>query len=1713
MNYGKWIFTSLISMCFFILSWNLTPQVSSKVTQPQEQKITTERSELIFYDLRLDSSEKAISIRNGYKAERLSSKQNNLLSSVYVSMKTATDQLKKDVPGLKIERNLTTSATEIVEVTPGCNCSLAQALHETGETDETIATKFLSNYAALYGLTSEQMALLKIKAKHTNSNNGLSFVEFEQKINNIPVFQGTILAALTKDKKLFRTVGNLAQALDYQSLSIENKLSPQDAVSAAAKHINITVNPSELKLESSSSHATAHVVSNGPFTRDTETQMMYFAIEPGVATLAYSMVLWGDNYAYYILVDANDGNLLFLKNIKNEQTEQATYSVYNNDSPAPLSPSNATPGSGIQGTPISRTTFNLISELPTFNNLGWIPDGSNTTTGNNVDAGLDIDGTNGIDANGRAVGSPYRVFNFNYTPGGVAGEEEPTGNNYRMGVVTNMFFWANRYHDKLYQLGFTEAAKNFQNDNFGRGGSGNDAVMAEAQDSSGRNNANFYTPPDGSKPRMQMFIFDGPNPDRDSALDQEVLIHELTHGLSNRLHGNASGLYFTQARGLGEGWSDFYARALLSTADEDVDGIYPAGGYLTKNLGAIGTDNYYYGIRRFPYAVKTTVGPNGKPHNPLTFADIDPTKINLTDGAYPPNPISVYSYPAGEHNIGEVWCMALLEVRARLIKRLGFDAGNQRALQLVTDAMKLDPINPTLLQARDSILVADCAAFNGEDELDIWAGFATRGMGYSAKTGTGYSTEVTEAFDVPNLPLGAVTFSDTNGNNNGAADPGETILLTIPLINPLCKTDALNTSVTIENETVTYGTITHGSTTTKTIKYTVPASTTCGSKVNVPIVVKSSLGEITRDYPITTGQVMNRYSQDFDSTTPPQLPAGWLTSTTGDAAAWITSATNSSSSPNNIHVPRVSTFGNYGNSELVSPRIYIDSSNAKLSFKNLYNIGSYSDSLSLQISINGASFTNILDAGASFVTGGYTEHRSWSGLSGGTLLEPAYVDTVVNLPASLNGKYIKLKWHFSNNSSYTIEGDTGIRLDNIVILGGAQCSPVNGSAPVVAITSPANHTTFAPNQNITIEATATDADGSVSKVEFFQENTKLGEDTTAPYSFTWSNVPRGSYIITAKAIDNSNNVTASNGSFINVVPACSFSINQTTVPVDGGRTFNSVNLTTDSECNWTAYSNSSWITITSGKNGYGNKTINYTVEVNDTSSPRTGTLTIGGKTLTVNQAVCSFSLSQSSVTVGGSQNKGSVTINTTSTCPWTITNTVSWISVYSSSGTGSGTVSYTVTPNYTGSSRTGTLTIAGQTFTVTQNAINGLQYYPLPAPVRLLDTRPGEPACSMPSSPITGQVPYTQLARGSCAGSLIPANAVAIVGNATVVNDLPGANGGYLTIYPNGVSRPTVSNLNFAPGQIVPNSFTVNLGSDGTFNIYSPTTTHVLIDVTGYYAPPSTTGLEFYPLPRPFRLLDTRPGEPACVTPKAPLTANTPYKQSVFTYCSGTYPIPYNAAALVGNATVVNDTPNATAGYITLYPSGSSRPTVSNLNYTPGQVVPNSFTVKLGSDSAMNIYSSSTTNIVIDIVGYYAPTPYFEASGYYYQSLSIPVRLLDTRPSEPACLNIGRPLFTNNSFFLSAHRTCNGITIPSTSKVLVGNATVVNDVPSSGAGYSTLYPNDGFVRPVVSNLNYAPGQVVANSFMVGLGDNGGFGVYTSSTTNFVVDVSGYFAKE
>jgi hypothetical protein len=152
----------------------------------------------------------------------------------------------------------------------------------------------------------------------------------------------------------------------------------------------------------------------------------------------------------------------------------------------------------------------------------------------------------------------------------------------------------------------------------------------------------------------------------------------------------------------------------------------------------------------------------------------------------------------------------------------------------------------------------------------------------------------------------------------------------------------------------------------------------------------------------------------------------------------------------------------------------------------------------------------------------------------------------------------------------------------------------------------------------------------------------------------------------------------------------------------------SATVTTSNGCAWTAASNTSWITVTSGAEGTASGQVNFTVAPSMAASQRIGTLTIAGRSLVVTQAAntCSYVLTPANRMIGGEGGTGSITVGTASGCPWTATSSQSWITV-SGTGTASGSASYTVSANATGTSRVGMISIGTQSFTITQGVPTG----------------------------------------------------------------------------------------------------------------------------------------------------------------------------------------------------------------------------------------------------------------------------------------------------------------------------------------------------------------------------------------------------------------------
>ena len=1018
------------------------------------------QEELPNYDIRSDKGayEKLAAFRNALNrsASELADQRDDLVRGEAA--------LKTKIPNLTIEYGREVFTPEIIgtDVTRGKSV-LARA---TEQKKSRALLGFLKENKGLVGATDEQLDNLKLFADYKNPDGNLGFVEYTQEMNGIPVFRGAIKGAYTKDGELFRVVNNFAPGLDYARLSADFK-DPADALAAAATHISYEIPAGEAVKNAARSNEQKTQFGENEWSPVAEK--IYFPTETGVAIPAWRVLICQPVRAYMVIVDAEGGELLWRKNVTENQTQQATYEVYTNlqaminvaDSPAPASPTVFDPSLGTQGLPIPRSTVVRIgNESPyTFNNNGWINDSINVTDGNNVESGLDLIAPDGIDGGTTAEGNPSRFFTSTWNPApGIPGPGDAPGDaQARRGAVIQQFYLMNLFHDEMYRLGFTEQARNFQTNNFGRGGLGNDRISAEGQDNASFNNASFTTFPDGQRSKMQMFVFNAPNPDRDGTTDSEIMVHEATHGVSNRLFANAEGLTANMSRAMGEGWSDFYAHCMLSEPGDAIGGTYSMSGYLMLNgFGAVGTGNYYYGIRRFPKAIMgSTGGPQNRPHNPLTFNDIDQTKINTTDGAFPAMFGAHISTTADQvHQAGEVWSSALWEFRSRLVQRLGWSIGNRRALQLVTDAMKVSPINPTYLQGRDAIISVALGSATTtaqlEDAADAWAGFAIRGMGVGAtiqNLGTGLGdTRVTESFDKPNLlQLPTFTIADI-GDNDGIAEPGEALVITIPLTNLSGQAASTVTADIPGASSAVYGTIANASTTVRQFNYTVPGSTQCGSLINLSLNVDSSLGAKSFTIPIAVGLKNITMQENFDIVTVPALPSGWTATSSGFGIPWVTTSSISDTGTNSAFAasPNNQAPNNTGSAELTSQPITVNSAAATVSFRNRFSLETGFDGGVLEISVNGAAFADVIAAGGTFIENGYNGtinptasspiagRQAWTGSTAGTFLT-----STVQLPASVNGQSIRLRWRLGSDASVA---EFGWIIDTVIVRATAACS-------------------------------------------------------------------------------------------------------------------------------------------------------------------------------------------------------------------------------------------------------------------------------------------------------------------------------------------------------------------------------------------------------------------------------------------------------------------------------------------------------------------------------------------------------------------------------------------------------------------------------------------------------------------------------------------------
>ncbi|MEW2412365.1 PKD domain-containing protein [Streptomyces sp. NPDC046866] len=371
------------------------------------------------------------------------------------------------------------------------------------------------------------------------------------------------------------------------------------------------------------------------------------------------------------------------------------------------------------------------------------------------------------------------------------------------------------------------------------------------------------------------------------------------------------------------------------------------------------------------------------------------------------------------------------------------------------------------------------------------------------------------------------------------------------------------------------------------------------------------------------------------------------------------------------------------------------------------------------------------------------------------------------------------------------------------------------------------------------------------------------------------------------------------------------------------------------------------------------------------------------------------------------------------------------------------------------------------------------------APTRLLDTRNGI------GGPRAMVKAYSSTKVQIAGNGGIPKGVTAVALNVTVTNT---GSAGHVTAFPGGGERPTTSNLNYEANQSVPNMVIVPVGKDGTVELYNGgwESVDLIADITGYFTQKASSG---YTPMTPARFVDTRTG---LGTAKGQVAGQATFGTQI----SGQYGVPGDITAVALNVTVTNP---KEAGHLTVFPSGQSAPTTSNVNFTAGQTIANSVIVPVGPDGRINVRNGAWagTDVIVDVVGYYSP-----ASSGSFMAVK-PFRRFDTRTWDG-------PMYPRGYIWSAISHGEEGIA------GYVLNATVTN---TKDAGFLSVAPDTNSPdqyqnhtqveqrRPTASTLNWTAGKTVPNLVQASSGGvNGVIDFWNQSwdTTDLIVDMFGYY---
>ncbi|WIG97224.1 M36 family metallopeptidase [Myxococcus sp. SDU36] len=578
-----------------------------------------------------------------------------------------------------------------------------------------IGLDFVQKHRDALGLGLNDLANLEVTDRVYSKVSGITNLYLRQTYRGLPVYNGQLQINVDRDGRVLSVHSDFLPALESSLAGTTPRLSAADAVVGLAKHLGVRISaaPESLKAEPGARQRT-RVAVEGLSTEPIDAELAVLPVRRGEARLVWRFQVHtlDSDHAYDVTVDAATGEVW----TRFDWVAADTYRVY----PMPVeSPNHTTPLPPADGRVLVTNPANATASPYGWHDTNGVAGAEFTIPrGNNVHAYADTSNTGQPPASQPNCTAALACdFPINLTG---------APSTYIPAAVTNLFYWNNIIHDVQYQYGFDERSGNFQVNNYGRGGVGNDDVRAEAQDGGGMNNANFLTPPDGQRPRMQMYRWNTVTPNKDGDLDAGIIVHEFGHGISNRLVGGPSNVSCLSNRQQpGEGISDFLA--LFYTAKATDTGAQGRGvGTYALNQPTTGV-----GIRPQRYSTSPSV-------NTWTYASINGMAV--------------------PHGVGAVFAQGMWEAYWALVNHHGFSsnlynatgtAGNQRMMLYFTQGLKNTPCSPTFTQVRDGIITAATTLHGGEDVCRLWTAFAAFGLGSNAVSGSSGTTAPTNGFAVP----------------------------------------------------------------------------------------------------------------------------------------------------------------------------------------------------------------------------------------------------------------------------------------------------------------------------------------------------------------------------------------------------------------------------------------------------------------------------------------------------------------------------------------------------------------------------------------------------------------------------------------------------------------------------------------------------------------------------------------------------------------------------------------------------------------------------------------------------------------------------------------------------------------------------------------------------------------------------------------------------